>query len=126
VNKAAEVLRLDWFDIPIMLVLMWGWIRWARSTQPKTAYSILSLIGFMLATLSGVLAISSMFYAYKIGGFPYYDRRLLRIYSWGGLLSLAGIISALVGLRKPNALRWHALCFSLIMFFFWFASASGE
>ena len=55
-------------------------------------FPILSLIGFVLATASGLLALSSVVYAHVIGGFPYYDPRLLRIYAWGGVLSLSGIV----------------------------------
>jgi len=41
-------------------LMIWGWVRWFRRTQPRTLPSILSLIGFTLATASGVLAVSSV------------------------------------------------------------------
>jgi hypothetical protein len=50
-----------------------------------TLFSVLSLIGFTLASASGLLAVSSVLYAHAIGGFPFYDPRLLRIYRWGDL-----------------------------------------
>jgi hypothetical protein len=125
-NKAAEFIRLDWVDIPILIVLIWGWLRWATHSQPRTLYSTLSLIGFALATASGLLAITSMLYAYATGGFRYYDPMLLRIFRWGGLLSIAGIVFAIGGVRKSSALRWHGIGFSVGMLLFWFMSAAGE
>jgi hypothetical protein len=126
VNRVAEILRFDWFDIPILTVIIWGWVRWLKRAQPRTLCSILSLVGFTLATLSGILAISSMFYSIEIGGFPYYDPRLLRIFRWGGLLSISGIVFALGGSRQSSALRWHAIGLSAGMLLFWFMSAAGE
>jgi len=40
-------------------LMLWGWARWFRRTQPRTVPVILSLIGFALATASGLLAVSS-------------------------------------------------------------------
>jgi len=126
VSKSAEVIRSAWIDIPILAVLVWGWIRWAKYPQQKSLYPILSLVGFTLATLSGLLAVFSMLYAALNGGFPYYDARLLKIYGWGGVLSIAGLPCATSGARQSSALRWHAIGFSLGMLLFWFMSAMGE
>jgi hypothetical protein len=126
VNRSIEFIRLDWVDIPILTILIWGWVRWAKHKQPRTRYSIPSLIGFALGTVSGLLAITSMLYADVVGGFPYYDPKLIRIFGLGGLLSIAGIVFAIGGLRESSALRWHGLCFSVGMLLFWFMSAAGE
>lgn len=45
-----------------------------------------------IPTASGLLAVSSLVWAHAIGGFPYYDPRLLRMYRWGGLLSLSSLV----------------------------------
>ena len=45
---------------------------------------------------------------YAVGGVPFYDPLLLRIYRWGALLSLAGTAFALIGVWRPGPLRWHA------------------
>jgi hypothetical protein len=126
VNRVAEFIRLDWVDIPMLTVLIWGWLRFARQKEPRTLYSNLSVISFTLASVSGLLAISSMLYADALGGFPYYDPRLLRIFECGGLLSIAGIAFAIGGARQSSALRWPGLCFSAAMLLFWFISAMGE
>ena len=94
--------------------------------QQKSLYPILSLVGFTLATLSGLLAVFSMLYAVLNGGFPYYDARLLRIYGWGGVLPIAGLPCAIAGARQSGALRWQALGSSLGMLLFWFMSAKGD
>ena len=125
-GKFAEFIRLDWFDIPILIILIWGWTRWASDRQPRSHQSILALIGFTLASVSALLAISSMLYAYVIGGFRYYDPLLLRIFVCGGLLSVAGIVFAVAGARESSTLRWHAVGFSAGMLLFWFMSALGE
>src|ERR1043165_7604142 len=74
-----------------------GWVRWLKRETPLTAFSILSLIAFGLATCSGSLAIGSLIYGRAIGGFPFYDPRLLRIYRWGGSLSLGGFFLGVFG-----------------------------
>jgi hypothetical protein len=53
-NKAAGSALLVLFVVAVYValpaVIIWGWVRWSRSTQPRTVPSILSLIGFTLAT----------------------------------------------------------------------------
>jgi hypothetical protein len=93
--------------------------------QPFAPLAVFSLIGLTLASLSAVLAISSTIYAHAIGGFRYYDPLLLTIYRWGGLISLAGILTALIGVWRPG-LRWGALICSLGTFLFWFFAAMSE
>ncbi|HYM76211.1 MAG TPA: hypothetical protein VE377_09560 [Candidatus Dormibacteraeota bacterium] len=113
-----------YFGLP--LVTIWGWARWARRSHSRSASAILSLIGFTLATTSLVLAIASVAYAHRIGGFPYYDPLLLRIYGTGTLLSILALLFSLGGVWRPNLLRWHATICSTCTLLFWFASAMGE
>ncbi len=83
-NKAVEsvlvVLLAVGFYVGLPAVMIWGWVRWLKRKQPRTLLSVLSLIGFTLATASGLLATSAMLYARAVGGFPFYDPLLLRIY----------------------------------------------
>jgi hypothetical protein len=111
--------------IAMPVVLVWGWVRWKKRTQPRTLCSTLSLIGFSLATLSGLLAILTVFYAIAIP-FRFYDPSLLRIYRWGLLLSLTGFLFAISGVWRANPLRWYAPAGAVGMFLFWFVAASGE
>lgn len=111
--------------LPVLLV--WGWWRWARGRdQQRHIASVLSLAGFTTATSSSLLGFGSIVYARAIGGFPFYDPLLLRIYRWGALLSLAGIALSIAGVKRPGVLRWHALALSLWALFFWVLTAAGE
>jgi len=63
------------------------------------------------------------FGARVIGGFPFYDRVLLRFYRWGLLTGLAGL---LVSIGAKGKLRWPARELSSLMVFLWFMAASSE
>jgi hypothetical protein len=125
-SQAIGVLYVITINIALPAVMIWGWVRWAKREKQWTLFSILSLIGFALATASALLAISTSLYALKIGGFSYSDPLLMRIYSWGALLSATGIILAMVGVWKQSSLRWHALISAAGTLMFWLASATGE
>jgi hypothetical protein len=62
---------------PVMLT--WGWVRWFRQPKLQTVTAILSLLGFILASASALLAVSAMVYSLMRGGFPYYDPLLMKI-----------------------------------------------
>src|SRR5882762_5209053 len=113
-----------YFALP--LAIFAGWIRWVKRRTPPTLFSVLSLVAFGLATCSGLLAMSSVIYAHAIGGFHFYDPRLLRIYRWGGMLSLAGIVLGAVGCWRYSPLRWYAPLCAFGMFVFWGFAAMGE
>ena len=129
-HRVAELTVLVLFAIGIYLAvpaaMISGWVCWIKRRQPQTLSSILSLISFTLATVSALLAISSVLFAQTIGGFPYYDPSLLRIYRWGVLLSFAAIVFAISGAWRPSPLRWYAPACAVGMLVFWFMSASGE
>lgn len=110
--------------VPILAI--WGWVRWARSVQPRTPSSTISLAGFALSNVSAALAIATVLYAHFIGGFRYYDPALIDIYGIGLLLSLGGLACGLVGLLRPSPLRWHAPVCCVAMFVFWLLSAVRE
>ncbi len=107
------------------VALIWGWTRWTRQPKQRTAPAIFSLIGFVFATASAVVAVLSVAYA-QVHHFPYYDPLLLRIFRWGVSLSLAGILFGIGGVWRPGPLRWHAPICGLGMLAFWFLAASGE
>ncbi len=129
-DKLIEAVQFVLFEIPVYAgvpaLTVWGWMRWFRHRQPWSLTAVLSLIGFALATASGLLAASSVIYAYATGGFPFYDPRLLRIYRWGGMLSLSGLAFAVAGVWRHGPLRWFAPVCSFGTLLFWFASAMGE
>jgi len=67
-----------------------------------------------------------MGYAVVIRGFPYYDPRLMRIFRWGILLSLGGIVLGTGGIGKRTSPRWHVLVSGVCMLVFWIVAAAGE
>jgi hypothetical protein len=113
-------------SVGLPAAILWGWVRWARGAKTVRLFPSLSLTGISLATTSGLLAITGIAYAHVIGGFPFWDPRLLRIYRWGFSLSLVGLVLALTGAWKPNSLRWHGVGCSLGMLLFWLVAARGE
>ena len=104
----------------------WGWVRWTRTIRDRTVPSLFSLVGFAFGTASVVLCVVSLIYGRAIGGFPYWDHRLLRIYRWGALLSLVGLVFSLGGIWRKNSFRWHAPALSFGMLALWFVFAMGE
>ena len=62
-------------------------------------------------------------WAHAIGGFPFYDPVLMRMYAGGFLTGSAGIITALLGKGK---LRWPACSVAALMTFLWMAAMAGE
>jgi hypothetical protein len=112
-------------DLITPVMLIWGWVRWARHPKPKTLTSILSLSGFTLATSSALLAASTLAYTH-FHPFEFYDPSLLRIYRWGALLSLGALLFAVCGVWRNNSIRWHALICALGVLSFWIMAAESE
>lgn len=124
----ANLMFVAWIAVlaGLLPLMIWGWVRWAKRKQPRTAFSMLSLTGFSLATASALLAVSSLVYAHSIGGFPFYDALLLKIYRWGALISLTGTIFAIGGAWRSSPVRWHALACTVGTLLFWAMAAEGE
>ena len=114
---------LSYLVAPVALI--WGWIRWVRLPKKWTLTAILSLIGFGWVTASAILAVSAAAYA-QMHYFPFYDPLLMRIFRWGFLLSLAGLVFGLGGVWRTNPLRWHALAGAVGTLAFWAIAAAGE
>lgn len=96
-----------------------------RSAKTGNA-AILSFAGLLFATTSALLAGGAILYSFWIGGFPYYDPRLLKIYFFGIVLSLPAITLSALGAARKNLLRWHALGSSAGIFLFWFMAMLSE
>jgi hypothetical protein len=123
--KVTIVLLLVVSDLLTPLMLIWGWIRWAKQSKFKTIPSILSLSGFVLTTGSVILAVSSVAYAHD-HPFGFYDPSLMKIMRWGLMLSLAGFLFAVGGVWRKSSLRWHAPLCAFGASTFWILAAEGE
>lgn len=125
-EKIVVALADTAFYAALPAVVIWGWMRFLRRPRVRGVAPALSITGLGLATASTVLAIGSVLYAHAIGGFPFYDPLLLKIYRWGGLLSISALLFAIAGVWHPHPTRWHSLAASLVILLFWFAAAIGE
>src|SRR5436190_3679902 len=94
------------FYIAVPAGLVWGWIRLLKYRQSQPTFLAPSLAAFALGTLSAVLAIGATLLTSNATAGP--DPSLLRLYRMGALLSFIGIVLAVVGVRRPGPLRWHA------------------
>lgn len=65
---------------PVLLIC--GWAQWVRQPKLRTATSILSLVGFVFANTSALLAIAAIAYA-QIHRFPHQDPLLIKLSSGG-------------------------------------------
>ena len=120
----VALIAVSYLGLPVMLI--WGWIRWVGRPRLLNIASILSFSGFFLANASALLAISAMFYAFFVHGFEFYDPRLMRIFGWGILLSLGGLILGVAGVWRQSSLRWHAPVCALCTLAFWILAMAGE
>ena len=102
-------------------ILVWGWVRWGKRPKLRTTPSILSLLGFILATTSAILAVSSLvyFHLHPNPRFAIYDPRLSSMFRCGFLISLAGILFSVVGVWQKSSLRLHAPVCVLGTLAFW-------
>jgi len=101
--------------------LVWGWVRWGKRAKLKTIPSILSLVGFIFATASTTLAVSSLVYFHVRPNprFAIFDPLINNMFRCGMLISFAGILFSVVGVSGQNSLRWHAPVCALGAFVFW-------
>ncbi|MFZ1940639.1 MAG: hypothetical protein WBA18_03700 [Terracidiphilus sp.] len=109
-----------------LVAMVWGWIRWIRREKGWSILSLSSLIAFALASASALLVAAMMAYELAIREFTYDDSSLMRICAWGALISLSALVLALMGVWRPNSIRWHALVCSFGTLVFWLMAAAGE
>ncbi len=105
----------------------WGWTSWIRTRPKSLSFGIAcSVVGFTLASLSASLEIGSGLYAQFTDGFPFMDPNLLRIYRWGLLSALLGLVCGVFGADSKNPLRLKAPALSTFLLLLWVAQAIGE
>jgi hypothetical protein len=55
--------------VALPVAVLGGWIHWAKQPKSLTLFSVLSMIGFFLATCSALFAFGGLLYAHAIGSF---------------------------------------------------------
>jgi hypothetical protein len=90
--------------------------------KDQSVSSILSLIGFVLANVSGAFAVGWVAHAQAIHCPRYEDFWLVVIARAGVLLSLAGLALGAGGVWRINSLRWHAPIAAVGILAFWFVN----
>jgi Ni/Fe-hydrogenase subunit HybB-like protein len=108
-------------------VIVWGWVRWTRSKEPRTTSSLLSLLGLAFATASVLLAVASIWYGHAIGySFSSPNPWLLSLINWSGTcLAVAATLTAVRGVQRSNPLRWQSLAGALTVLFLWLTAVTG-
>ena len=114
---------LGYLVSPVALIL--GWNEWVKAPKPKTISSIVSLVGFILASCSALLAVLTIAYA-NVHHFGFYNPVLMRIFAFGILLSASGFCVSVGGAWRKSILRWPSLLSSLGMLAFWILATAGE
>lgn len=101
---------------PIMLT--WGWIRWIMQSEKRTLAAILSLIGFLLATASALVAVSFITVV-AFHGVYNLDPLWPSVFNFATWLSLAGVVFGVGGVWRPSLLRWHSPVSAVGILAFW-------
>jgi len=108
--------------------LVWGWVRWIKQKPRLWAISsTLSFIGFLLASVSALFALSMIGYGLA-GGFEHtpnmqgYSTNFSLFFRWmqrGEFLSLSALGVALGGVFQRSATRWLAPASAVGTLAFW-------
>jgi hypothetical protein len=98
--------------------LIWGWMRWTKLPKNNSVVSILSLIGFILASVSGSLGLATVLFA-RAGGTSVASETFRWLFLIGLFSSLIGVIFAIGGIWRRSPLRWFAPAGTLATLAFW-------
>lgn len=113
-----------WFGTPMLLV--WSWSDWIRKPKSRSGNSYCALGSLIIATASVLLFIGLLTYSKMIGGFQFYDPRLLQTYRIGLLVSLLSIVASLGGVWRRNPLRWLSPLTAVGTLVLWVCAAASE
>ena len=103
--------------------LAWGWARWTGRPKVWTISSTLSFVGFLLASASAVLAMSTVVYASN-GGFETSYSFFYRVVGRGAVISLLATIFAIGGVWRQGSLRWQAPAGAIGTLAFWLVATT--
>ncbi len=108
--------------------MIWGWVSWKkfRLARPEVK-GYFSVVGFSLASLVAITQIVMGTYAMAIGGFPFFDPTLLKIYSFCFFTAILAMVCSLVAcIAEKSPLNWKAGVLSLFLWLLVIAQMMGE
>lgn len=123
-NLFTALLLSSYILVPIGI--FWGWTPFFFSKDGYTFFSVISCIGFALATASASLVVGAAIYARIAGGFVHYDPRLKPVFLAGISLTAAGLLISVIGVWRKNPLRWLAPACSAGMTVVWLYLLAAE
>ncbi|MGA8038407.1 MAG: hypothetical protein WA823_17960 [Candidatus Acidiferrales bacterium] len=118
-SSVIFIVLITWIALFLPAVMVWGWARWFKRSEPRTLSSNLSFGGFVFANISVLLALSATLFLHSSAGSPLGSSLLLRLYSIGLVLSVLGVILCVAGLRRSSPLRWPGLLCAGGVLMFW-------
>jgi hypothetical protein len=98
--------------------LIWGWARWLNHPKLWTIAGVLALIGFVLASVSGMLGIATILFA-STSGTSIESQVFRRLFLTGLFSSVVGVPFAVGGIWRKSQLRWFAPVGALSTLAFW-------
>jgi hypothetical protein len=109
--------------------LVWGWVRWIKQhPQSWTISSLLSFVGFLLASASALFALGMIHYA--LAGWLEHTSNLptfslfIRWMPRGEVLSLTAFAFAVGGVFQRSSLRWQAPASAVGTLAFWLTATT--
>jgi hypothetical protein len=112
----ATAFVLAYIVAPISLI--WGWARWARRPKSWSIPSLISFAAFIAASASAALGLLTIIVGIS-GVFERHYDVFYRVVDLGMLISTIGILAAIGGIWRRNALQWHALASAVATLGFW-------
>ncbi len=83
----------------------------------------MSAAGLALASLSVLIGIGSFIRSLFNPVLLYFDPLLQSFVGIGLLASFLALLFSIIGVWRPNPVRWHALAVSAVILFLWFGAA---
>jgi hypothetical protein len=112
--------------VAVPVLLLWGWVRWAKDHTPRSTSCTLALLGLCFATASAFLALTTHLYARFVRSFSSHDPTLLKIYLFGCAFSSLAILFSVGGSGRRGPLRSLAPVCAFATLLFWLIAMTSE
>ena len=107
--------------------VVWGWVSWVHNRPKHLSFGVACyLVGFAFGSKSAALQVGPGLYAQFTDGFMFMDPRLLRIYGFGMVSALLGLVCGVFGTDSQSPLRWKGTILCIFLLLLWLAEVVGE